>query len=535
MKTFITVDRAVLALLICLTSVLTFGNRRGLAAGAQPPGPDRFTVVIQEYTSYEWWLTSYAENKVACSIEVDHQGLPVGGEIFTACGKTYYDQWAGTKTCLPDESCGGYYLLYVNSKPARREVGVQLPAPEVWVSLEGCVPSNSTFRCDTLPTLVLTGEEPIDGEHITGLAGSVNGTPFICDPVCQVDLAPTGDGGQNLEFWAYSSYGDSSEPFLARVRVVATDESPEHGWYVDVLSSQWRGIPLAGCSETWDVFPPVGGVPTWLSTPQRVEDLATAIPYEYLAGHLIQQGLVDASTCSDDGMLAGGLPSVCGMELARSAVNDWQNRFDELIFTSAQDSGIPAQMLKNIFARESQFWPGVIIGQPEVGLGQMTEGGADTTLLWNQPFFEQFCSNILDDATCQKGYPHLQPDQQSMLQGALVKSVNSNCPECSLGIDISRAENSVSVFSETLQANCDQTGMIVQNTYGGSAGRWTGYEDLWRFTLVNYNAGSGCLTLAIWETKRLGETLDWAHLSTHLTPVCQGALDYVNSISNINP
>jgi hypothetical protein len=58
---------------------------------------------------------------------------------------------------------------------------------------------------------------------------------------------------------------------------------------------------------------------------------------------------------------------------------------------------------------------------------------------------------------------------------------------------------------------------------------------LWRFTLVNYNAGPGCLTLAIWETKRLGEVLDWTHLSSHLTPACQGALDYVDKISGNNP
>jgi len=25
--------------------------------------------------------------------------------------------------------------------------------------------------------------------------------------------------------------------------------------------------------------------------------------------------------------------------------------------------------------------------------------------------------------------------------------------------------------------------------------------------------------------------LDWEHLSSHLTPACQGALDYVNDIS----
>lgn len=522
-------------LLFFLASTVTFGTRGVFAAGEPPSGPDRFAVVIQNYTSYEWWLTNWASNKVACSIDVDHEGLPMGGEIYDACGKVLYDKWAVTKSCSQDGTCDGYYLQLVKSGPATRKVSVKLPPPVVWVTLAGCVPYNSTFRCDTLPTLVLTGEEPLDGEHITSLAGQVDGKPFTCDPVCQVDLAPTNENGLNLEFWAYSSYGDSSESFQARVRVAAADDSSGHFWYADVLSTQWHGVPLAGGSQTWDVFPPIGGTPPWLSTPQRPEDLATNIPYEYLAAHLIKQGVADISTCLDGGLLENGSASPCGLEAARSAVNDWQNRFDSLIFSAAQATGIPAQLLKNIFGRESQFWPGVTSDHPEAGLGQMTEDGADTTLLWNQPFFEQFCPSVMDEATCHKGYSHIQPEQQKVLDAALVNSVDAFCPDCPLGIDLSRAENSVAVFAETLLGNSEQTGMIVYNTYGGAPGRSATYEDLWRFTLVNYNAGPGCLTLAIRDTKSNGETLDWEHLSTHLTPVCQGALDYVNKMSQVAP
>jgi hypothetical protein len=36
-------------------------------------------------------------------------------------------------------------------------------------------------------------------------------------------------------------------------------------------------------------------------------------------------------------------------------------------------------------------------------------------------------------------------------------------------------------------------------------------------------------------TSRLAEPLDWKHLSTHLTPVCQGALEYVTDISGVAP
>ncbi len=493
MNTCFRIERVIAVLFICYALEIAFGSQSVLAADIKPPGPDRFTIVTEDYTSYKWWLTSYTDNQVACSINVDHEGLPSRLEIYNACEKTNYDQWSATKICQPGKTCTGYYLQFVNSEPAQRQVGVELPPAEVWVSLNGCVPYNSTFRCDALPTLVLTGEEPVEGEHISGLGGRVDGTPFSCDPVCLVDLVPTEEEGQNFEFWAYSSYGDSSELFQAHVRVMASDDLQDHAWYVDVLSTQWRGTPLAGCSQTWDAFPPVGGVPVWLSTPQEAGEMATNIPYEYLAANLIKQGVADASACIDGGLLENGMPSVCGVEAARNAVNDWQNQFDDLIYSAAKETGVPAQLLKNIFGRESQFWPGVNIGHSEVGLGQMTDAGADTTLLWNHPFFEKFCPTVLDSATCHQGYPNLQANQQDILRSALVRKIDAFCPDCALGIELSRAENSVDIFAETILANCDQTGLIVQNTYGGAAGQWAGFEDLWRFTLVNYNAGPGCL------------------------------------------
>lgn len=375
----------------------------------------------------------------------------------------------------------------------------------------------------------------MDGERITALAGRMNGTDFTCDPVCQVDLAPTDSNGLYLEFWANSSYGDTSVLFEARVRVVASDDPADQSWYVDILSTQWRGAPLAGCSQTWGVFPPVGGVPVWLSTPPLAKDLATNIPYEYLAANLIKQGVVDSSTCGDGGLLDYGLVSPCGLETARSVVHEWQNRFDGLIFDAAQETGIPAQLLKNIFSRESQFWPGMIIGLPEAGLGQMTNDGADTTLLWNRPFYEQFCPSVLDDALCRRGYANLDSEKQDILRNALVSSVDAYCPDCPLGIALDRAEKSVSIFAETLIANCQQAGMVVDLNAGNNPDTHVAYEDFWRFTLVNYNAGPGCLGLAVDKTSSSGEPLDWEHVSSHLTPACQGAFDYVTNISGTSP
>ena len=118
------------------------------------------------------------------------------------------------------------------------------------------------------------------------------------------------------------------------------------------------------------------------------------------------------------------------------------------------------------------------------------------------------------------------------MRGALVNSVNAVCPDCSLGIDLDKANYSVGVFAQTLVASCRQTGEVININYNSTAGEAASYEDLWRFTLVNYNAGPGCLGLAVDKTDSLGEPLDWEHLSAHLTPACQGAIDYVNDISS---
>ncbi len=507
------------------------------AAEEQPPGPDRAAVITVDYIAYEWWLVRFFDNAVVCQIYIDHEGLPRPNEIYYACGADLYAKWAATRPCEYAESddpslCSGYYLLFWESGPAQKEVVVSLPPPVVWVTLDGCTSLAGTHWCDPDALLVLTGEEPLPNEQITRLEGRLDGEPFVCEPRCSIELLPTDPAGIRLEFWAYSSYGDSSMAFEALLRVAdAEPETGQDGWFVDVLSSQWRGAPAAGCAQTWEAFPPVGGPPPWLTTPASPADLASDIPYEYLASNLILQGVADVSRCPDGGFLPNGQLSQCGLREARPAVTAWQNRFDAIIFEVALETGVPAQLLKNLFSRESQFWPGVYTARPEVGLGQMTENGADTALLWNPSFYEQFCPLVLSLDTCAGGYAHLEEEEQEMLRGALVRDVDAFCPDCPLRIDLQQADFSVPIFAETLLANCEQTGMIVYNTYRQPPGRVASYEDLWRFTLVNYNAGPGCLILAIQSTESLGEPLDWEHVSAHLTPVCRGAIDYVEDIS----
>jgi hypothetical protein len=469
---------------------------------------------------------------------IDHNGQPTLGEIYDNCDSDVYDTYKDQTPCdlVGDKrQCDGYYLFLVDTRTSQRVITVTLPPPQVWLSLEGCdaVSRSGTNVCETDPVLILKGHEPLPNEHILRVEGTLDGKPFKCAAICKLQLAPTDDNGVLMEFWAWSSYGDSSQVFKAQVRVAASDENnpDQTSWFVDVLSSQWQGVRIASCSDTWNSFPPVGGPPDWLSTPQVPSDLSSDIPYNYLSANLILQGAVDASSCPDGGLQPDGGANQCGQEAARDAVDEWQNQFDSLIINTSQESGVPAQLLKNLFARESQFWPGVFKASTDAGLGQLTDNGADTTLLWNRSFYGQYCPLVLSSKTCSHGYLHLKPEEQQLLREALVASVDARCDNCTLGIDLTRANFSVGVFADTLLASCEQTGQVINNIVRQSPGDVASYEDLWKLTLVNYNAGPGCLALAVDATWSTEHILTWDALTSHFTKVCAPAIDYVNDIS----
>jgi hypothetical protein len=151
----------------------------------------------------------------------------------------------------------------------------------------------------------------------------------------------------------------------------------------------------------------VAGSISWLKSPKQPTLLTSDGAYYYLAGRLISQGIVDASHCSSTGLLPNGYADACGLEAAAPQVIAWQNQFDERIVQVSKETGVPAQLMKNLFAQESQFWPGVFKVPYEFGLGQITDKGADTILIWNPTFYAQFCPLVLAQDSCDKGYLNL--------------------------------------------------------------------------------------------------------------------------------
>jgi len=507
----------------------------------------RIAKIMAPFTSYHWWLIRYSNNSIVCAFSVEHEGLPTADDVLTFCDEKVYDEWVTTKPCDVSQvssyaACPGFYLQPVGSQPGERELQIELPVPTVWISVTNCNPALPDTRCTTLPTIMLRADEPLPNETIISVQGNIAGEPFICmGAQCSVPLKPTGLDGTLMEFWADSSFGDATEHYTARVRLVPWGEfmNPEQSsadqsmWYVDVLSSQWREGKLATCSDTWDVFPPIGGPPEWLSSPETIEGLESDISYYYLAGSLITYGVVDASSCLDGGLQAPNIASPCGVEAARPRLLEWQNRFDGQIMQVSQESGVPARLLKNVFARESQIWPGIYTTYQEAGLGQLTSNGADTVLLWNNDFFRQFCPLVLNQKYCEGGFLDLDAAGQNMLRGALVRKVNASCPGCPAGIDLTQADYSVQVFAEGMLANCEQVAQTIYNVTNLYPGQVSTYEDLWRYTLVNYNAGSGCLYNALVQVWVSDQPINWFTVSSNLEPACQGAVGYVEDISRL--
>ena len=527
---------------LCIVILLLSSAAGREMARAADEVPKRQTTLVVSVTQYEWWLIRWSDNQIVCVLVVEHEGLPRGEEIAKTCGGTLYESWKATPPCAGagkeppvTSACAGMYLFLAGFRAVERTLTIDLPMPSVWVTLANCSPTPPGNLCTVLPSLRLTGEEPLPNERIVAIHAVVDEIEHTCNAaMCDIPLRPTTLEGMTIEFWADSSFGDASEHFTALVRVVDSGvrvTSAGAGWYVDVMSSQWRGGEIETCAQVWDVFLPAGGPPFWLSMPEREELMASTEPYYYLAGRLIDKGLVDAQDCPADGLLANGYATACGLEKARSLVELWQNQFDPRIYHVAEETGLPAMLMKKLFAQESQFWPGVFRVAREYGLGQLTDQGADTILLWNPSFFEQFCPLVLEASACSRGYLKLQDDERAILRGALAVQANADCAACPAGIDLRQADFSVMLFAQTLLANCGQVSRTMYNATQQSPGAVSSYEDLWRFTLVNYHAGPGCLAYAIHTTWDEAEPMDWEHVATHFTEACQSAVDYVTLIT----
>ncbi len=214
------------SLILGLVFVQPLGVLPGLApeivsaAGeGQTPAPERVASIKVSYTLYEWWLIQWSTNQVVCQVWVEHDGLPYGAEVQYFCGDNILNQWLQTKPCALGgpigaySQCPGFYFHRVHVTPGERTINVKLAPPTAFVTLSGCDITATNNQCDTLPSLLITGQEPIPGEEIIRIQGTIDGQAFSCPGAsCSLPLPPTGANGVQIEFWVDSSFGELERP-----------------------------------------------------------------------------------------------------------------------------------------------------------------------------------------------------------------------------------------------------------------------------------------------------------------------------------
>src|SRR5512143_1888851 len=211
----------------CFVLLFLMGNLSGAysvrAAGDSGGEKVRQTTIVVTYTRYEWWLLRWSDNQLLCHVYVDHEGLPNANDILTDCGGTVYKQGIVTQPCSQSDlgelfpsACTGLYLYFIGSAPAEKEVKIDLPPAVVYVTLSGCNPVPPENLCPSIPSLHLEGVEPLPNEQIIAIHVKMDNVETTCSGnTCDVPLHATRMAGTTVEFWADSSFGDSSEVFSA--------------------------------------------------------------------------------------------------------------------------------------------------------------------------------------------------------------------------------------------------------------------------------------------------------------------------------
>ena len=175
----------------CLITLL-IGAFFGAGQNASAQSSTRATTILVPYIEYEWWLLSWSGSQFLCQVLVDHEGMPTISEVSQSCGADYANAWTSTPACKTTLDCRGVYMHLISTQAKEREVIVELPPPMIWVTLEGCTPQPPENLCPSIPTLVLTGEEPLPNERITAVQGIFDGEPFYCQSdICKLPLRAT--------------------------------------------------------------------------------------------------------------------------------------------------------------------------------------------------------------------------------------------------------------------------------------------------------------------------------------------------------
>lgn len=471
----------------------------------------RFRMQTVTINAYYWMLISWNSNNIECQVYVAHPDQPNAAEIKFSCGEKIHGKWRSTPACNSAStiSCKGLYLHYGGRQTKEVDILKELPKPTVEMTTPNCQPY---FGCTQLAEMRFSANEPLPQHQILSVHYRIDGVEYACPgQYCQITLPITGERSQLIEVWAKSSLGDDSFLQTFRVRNVLVD-----GVYqFELLGEQWASL-APSCALEWQRLPPLDTSSfTWLDSPPTLEYLASANRYALLAGQLIWNGMVDASSCADGGMLPNRAASACGETQAAAQVLDMQNKYDAAIFIVSNRVGIPPRLIKGLIGQESQFWPDSDVVS-EYGLGRITDHGVDMLLTWNLSYYLDICAQTLDEDLCARGYDSHSAVEKAMLRGASLVAIGE--PE------------EITLIAEMLKASCNQVAQLADNILGAAAGEHISYPHLWALALATYHSGVGCVASALEETFNDKEDLIWSEIATRMEGACESAEKYVERV-----
>ena len=335
--------KKILIVLVFSLFLFPFLNTDHAAAQDEPGNPEgRYKVVEVEYTLTTWQLMSLLDNQVICEVKVEYEGFPNSRDARAICAEELELREDEDLINTENGLLQNIYWVYVGSEKLSRVETI--PLMEMYLDVEA--PQEPLSE----PYVLLKAIEPLSEYQITGIFGTLNGKPFECfGAVCKVFIAQD----TFIEYWATSSFGDSSELYNATIRIYNTP--PEYK--VEITSKSTYFI------SGYQTLPDIIGlyseneIPDFLNQPANIQDLKTYNDLQYLSKKLIHYGLADTSACPNNGLDRFNSPNACGLDAARDAVNAWQNAYDQLFWNAFLETGVPPQLLKAMVQQESQFWP----------------------------------------------------------------------------------------------------------------------------------------------------------------------------------
>ncbi len=113
----------------------------------------------------------------------------------------------------------------------------------------------------------------------------------------------------------------------------------------------------------------------------------------------------------------------------------------------------------------------------------------------------------------------MNPGNQSLLRGLVLKDVGT--------------EQEMNLLAATLLASSFQVDQMVKNVTGLPVSEVSTYEEMWKLSIANYHAGSGCVGTAMQTAWDNGDDMVWEKVYPNLLGGCMGAVEYVESVFSL--